>query len=393
MCSTSGLLSVKASKVPAEHSCDEMPNLDFLRAAAVVLVLLSHLISFEGYSDLGPFRLNWMGGLGVYFFFVHTCFVLMLSLERQWKGQGRLALYGSFLIRRIFRIYPLSIAAVVLIVAFRIPQAEMSPQHFSAASPSLSTIIANLMLVQGFGRSILGVMWTLPYEMAMYLFLPWLFLWLSPHKSIERMFLVWLISVLVGLMFLIHSGWTDGQYLLLYIPCFLPGVIAYQLQRTHRGRLPAFIWPAVVIGVVLLYLVKHNFMSDYRPKAWLVCLVIGVTAPFFSQIRTRWITRPAHLVAKYSYGIYLTHLFCIWLCLERLHDVLPRLMRLGLFAGFLVGLPLLLYHTLEEPMVAVGKRVSRRFEAITSRRKILTNPVLVIDNLGSNLAAQNNSSR
>src|SRR6516165_3118696 len=157
MCSTSGLLSVKASKVPAEHSCDEMPNLDFLRAAAVVLVLLSHLISFEGYSDLGPFRLNWMGGLGVYFFFVHTCFVLMLSLERQWKGQGRLALYGSFLIRRIFRIYPLSIAAVVLIVAFRIPQAEMSPHHFSAASPSLSTIIANLMLVQGFGRSILGV--------------------------------------------------------------------------------------------------------------------------------------------------------------------------------------------------------------------------------------------
>jgi peptidoglycan/LPS O-acetylase OafA/YrhL len=200
-----------------------------------------------------------MGGLGVFFFFVPTCFVLMLSLERQWKGQERIVLYGSFLIRRIFRIYPLSIAAVVLTVAFRIPQAWISPHHFSAASPNLSTIIANLMLVQRFGRSILGVMWTLAYEMAMYLFLPWLFLWLSVHESMERVFLVWLISVLAGLMFLVHSGWTDRQYLLLYVPCFLPGVIAYQLQRIHPGRLPAFMWPAVVIAVVPLIPCQTQF--------------------------------------------------------------------------------------------------------------------------------------
>ena len=59
-----------------------MPNLDFLRAVAVLLVLLSHLISYRDYAqDLGPLRLNWMGAVGVDFFFVHTCFVLMLSLR------------------------------------------------------------------------------------------------------------------------------------------------------------------------------------------------------------------------------------------------------------------------------------------------------------------------
>jgi hypothetical protein len=54
----SGLFSGKPSKVPAKDARDEMPNLDFLRAIAVVLVLLSHLISFEGYSGTIPAELD-----------------------------------------------------------------------------------------------------------------------------------------------------------------------------------------------------------------------------------------------------------------------------------------------------------------------------------------------
>ena len=369
MC-TPSLLSGASSNGPSEHASDEMPNLDFLRAVAVLMVLLSHLISYEDCADLGPFRLNWMGGVGVYFFFVHTCFVLMLSLERQWKGQGALQLFGSFMIRRIFRIYPLSITAVLLIIAFRLPQAGLSPRYFFAASPNLATIAANLMLVQGSGRSILCVMWSLPYEMGMYLFLPWLFLWLYLHTSVGRVFVVWLLSVLGGVTFLMYSGWPNREYFFLYFPCFLPGVIAYQLQRTRRGRLPALMWPAVVIVAVVPCLYRQNFLADYRLKAWLVCLLLGLAVPFFAQITNRWITRPAHLLAKYSYGVYLTHFFCIWFCFERLHAVLPRVVRLGLFAGLLAVLPLLFYHTLEEPLIRVGKRVSGRFEEITARSKI-----------------------
>ncbi|HKU23917.1 MAG TPA: hypothetical protein VJQ54_00520, partial [Candidatus Sulfotelmatobacter sp.] len=79
-------------------------------------------------------------------------------------------------------------------------------------------------------------------------------------------------------------------------------------------------------------------------------------------------------------------------CFERLHGVLPRVVRLGLFAGLLAGLPLLFYHTLEQPLILVGKRVSRRFEEITARSKICR-ASLLIDNLATTLAAQRNSSR
>ena len=70
-------------------------------------------------------------------FFVHTCFVLMLSLERQWKNQAPTELFSSLMIRRIFRIYPLSLCVVSLIVALRLPLAELNPGRFVAMPHSI----------------------------------------------------------------------------------------------------------------------------------------------------------------------------------------------------------------------------------------------------------------
>ncbi len=341
----------------------DIPNLDFLRAVAVMLVLFGHLVFYErGYRDIGPFRIDRIGSLGVLLFFVHTCFVLMLSIERQWKKQGPFQLFSSFMIRRIFRIYPLSSAVVLLIAAFRLPQAGATPGHFFGTPLSPGTIISNLLLVQGSGHWVLGMLWTLPYEMAMYLLLPWIFLYLLPNRSLWRAGAVWVVSVLAGILFREYSGWPNKDYFLLYIPCFLPGVIAYQLQRRPRRKLPALLWTGVIFSVLPLYIYEREVFGNFNFKNWLVCLVIGLAAPFFAQISTKWITLPSHLIAKYSYGIYLTHFFCIWLAFERLHYVLPRLARLALFATLVIVLPVLFYHFLEEPMITFGKRVAARFE-------------------------------
>lgn len=58
----------------------DLPNLDILRAVAVLLVLVDHSAKFFGGSfDL----LHPLGITGVYLFFTHTSLVLMFSLERQ----------------------------------------------------------------------------------------------------------------------------------------------------------------------------------------------------------------------------------------------------------------------------------------------------------------------
>jgi peptidoglycan/LPS O-acetylase OafA/YrhL len=349
------------------HASNDLPNLDFLRAVAVLLVLFGHLTYFLGRRDFGPLRTYWMGALGVKLFFVHTCFVLMLSLERLWKKQGAPELFASFMVRRIFRIYPLSIVVVLLVVAFRMPMAELHPSHFVGMPEHFGLVVSNLLLVQDSTHSILGPMWSLPYEMAMYLFLPWLFVFLYPNKSCLRISAIWLISVLVGIVFVFRIGRPTTEHFLPYVPCFLPGVIAYQLQRTHRPQLPAFLWPGVVSLGVLLFLWRQTFLSNDSFKSWFVCLLLGLAVPYFAQISTPWLAEPSRLVAKYSYSIYLVHFFCIWVSFDLLHYVLPRFVRLALFTTLILVLPVFFYRFLEEPMIRVGKRLADRTPALAGK--------------------------
>jgi peptidoglycan/LPS O-acetylase OafA/YrhL len=110
-----------------------IPNLDLLRACAVLFVLADHTLFSLGVRRIWASDMEWLGRLGVLFFFVHTCCVLMSSLERH-KGQG---LVWRFFVRRAFRIYPLSIVAVLL---------AMIPPH----APALRAAqwLSNLALVQ-----------------------------------------------------------------------------------------------------------------------------------------------------------------------------------------------------------------------------------------------------
>jgi peptidoglycan/LPS O-acetylase OafA/YrhL len=373
------------------YAADDLPNLDFLRTVAVLLVLFGHLTFFHGWVTIGPVSILPMGDLGVKIFFVHTCFVLMLSLERQWKNQGRSEFFVSFMVRRIFRIYPLSISAVLLVSAFRLPLAMIQPAHFVGIPIHLSNFISNLLLVQSdaHGPSILGPMWSLPYEMGMYVLLPFLFLSLYPNKSPVRIFVLWPISIMLCFALSFVSAQPETNIFLTYIPCFLPGVIAYQLQRTRRLTLPAFLWPGVVVTLVVMTLVllsrlKQSLVLNGRVdslvlngwirslilkgwvNSWGLCLALGLAVPFFSQISASWLVKTGHVIAKYSYGIYLTHYFCIWLVFERLHFLLPWIMRLALFAVLVTGLPVLFYYLLEEPMVSLGRRLATRSERITA---------------------------
>lgn len=100
------------------QSAGESTNLDILRATAVLCVVVGHFFA----SARLPFPTNWPF-FGVTLFFIHTSFVLMGSLARLeltgFTRPWRLAL--AFMIRRIFRIYPLSVLFVLLVPVFSIP--------------------------------------------------------------------------------------------------------------------------------------------------------------------------------------------------------------------------------------------------------------------------------
>src|ERR1700730_13549337 len=100
---------------------NDNPNLDLLRALAVSMVLVFHLLRYYGISTVHGTSLAYLGLGGVLFFFVHTSLVLMFSLERLQQQHRGFQLYCSFLVRRVFRIYPLSVVAITIIVLFHLP--------------------------------------------------------------------------------------------------------------------------------------------------------------------------------------------------------------------------------------------------------------------------------
>lgn len=138
----------------------ESPNLDVLRALAVMLVLVAHVvIRFVGTCRLDDNKrlllapiddtpavalafmsMNSLGALGVLLFFVHTSLVLLMSLERT-KSAG---LFTHFYMRRAFRIYPLALTCMVLVLAMRIP---MVPT-LDYVEHSWRDVVANAFLVQ-----------------------------------------------------------------------------------------------------------------------------------------------------------------------------------------------------------------------------------------------------
>ncbi len=341
-------------------------NLDFLRAVAVLLVLVGHLTVFHGRLDLGPLHLILMGTLGVMLFFVHTCLVLMHSLDRQWhryfqslpdKVSGGWIFFIEFMMRRCFRIYPLSVAVILLILLFRLPMTSISPGHFSGFTPDGGDIFANLFLVQNLSlrTPLLGPMWSLPYELQMYLFLPWLFLLLLPNRSLWRVAAAWLISLALALAVL---HFRPNSSLVLFLPCFLPGILAYQLQRRAQPRLPSFLWPFTVLVSASVFLLAKPGMNWL--EKWTICLIIGLAIPYFHQIANRWLVVSSHTIAKYSYGIYLTHFFSIWFAFEHLAGASMAL-KIATFIALAAGLPVLFYHLLEQPMIDLGKRLADRY--------------------------------
>lgn len=340
------------------------PNLDFLRAVAVLIVVIAHVTYFWGIVSIGRLGIMHLGIFGVYVFFVHTSLVLMLSLERQWNRWGRNAVFTRFMIRRCFRIYPLSILVLIFVLAFRIPQAMLTPGKWLAAEPTLWDIFSNFALIQNLTKSdsIIGVLWSLPYEMQMYLFLPWLFLLLRPSRTIWKCVIIWALSISAALLALHHPRRIPDMAL--FIPCFLPGVIAYQTLRKKCFRLPAFVWPFVVVAVTVLHLAAMNWAVKHGAEIrwgvrWASALILGFVVPRFYQISARWLVMISHAIARYSYGIYLTHTFAIWLAFERLAK-LPGIEKAVLFGITGIGLPVLLYHTVEEPMIRIGRRVVER---------------------------------
>jgi peptidoglycan/LPS O-acetylase OafA/YrhL len=337
-----------------------------LRSVAVAYVLADHSLKFLGHPTILGIDLQWVGKLGVMFFFVHTCMVLMMSLQRSKDGLSGAGLAGTFYLKRICRIYPLSIFAICCVLLFSIPSALIQgPFTIVGVTPSGRELILNILLLQNFyvlhATSIIAVLWSLPFEVQMYVFIPFLFLFLLHERRSAWLFAMWAAGM--GLLFLLRPH-------VIFLAHFMPGVIAYViLKRTSKQAVPSWVWPIFLACLTIVFLeARPSFITG-----GIACLVLGVALPNVQDIKWRSINMLTHTIAKYSYGVYLCHMFCLWFAFIYLHSLLFLVQGI-IFICAILTLPILLYKLIEEPWIRVGAALADQFVVRQSRVRSKTAP-------------------
>lgn len=342
---------------------DESANLDFLRSIAVLAVLADHIAGTFGVAQ--RHAAFWaLGRWGVLLFFVHTSLVLMMSMER--LGLEGKSLYRTFYIRRFFRIYPLSFAIVGAVLLVHIPETSWA-KAFNY--PDRGTILSNVLLCQNFtGRySLIGPLWSLPYEVQMYLLLPAIFLFLRKAKG-RALAGLWVAAVVLGLLQAWAAGTDQGRWLHVdrlgiaeFVPCFLAGVIAYQLLRRKKDTgQPFWLWVATIGLSGVIYLEWNARVGYVGYPEWVCCLLVGLMVAYCTESRLGGLNFVTHHVAKYSYGLYLGQVPVLWLAFVKLKNF-PLWLQWSVFILLIIGVPIGSYYLVERPFIRFGGAAASRF--------------------------------
>ncbi len=326
-------LGVEVKRQGAGHA--NYPHLDFVRSIAVMLVFIGHLLLSLGH----PYGSGTAAHFGVVVFFVHTCLVLFFSMERL----SREHFFLRFYVRRIARIYPLSIVAVLFVLLARFPPAPW----ILYSVPDWHAIVANILLIQNLTHheSIIRAMWSLPFEVQMYISLPVLFL-LHTRRRFSAL-AIWATGTLFSsALWLLPSD--EAATICQYVPCFCAGIVSYSMLGQKRSQ--RFSGLAVSLALTLIATVAAGHW--HVPLALLdgcaalaVALIIGRCSVLPASV-----ARVSATIAKYSYGIYLAHLPIMWFCFS------AGQRRWVTFACLSIIVPVALYHVIEHPFIKLGAR-------------------------------------
>lgn len=262
-----------------------LPGIQYLRGFAALYVVVYHL---NGDFD---FPLLAYGYLGVQLFFVISGFIITY-VHGQDRGVAKLK---KFFVRRFTRIYPAYwVALLPVLVLFLVIPGIGLDWHRAPLN-----IIQNFLLIQNPERSILGVAWSLVYEIMFYAIFG---LWVVGFGLPLR----WLLAGWAGLVAVVHwlaqplAGWI---FLDSYNSYFLAGCTLALIYPHIQRRLPLAYLLAALLLFVTAPFIDNGFWAIF-PTSILLCIVAMLYQP--RQPYRYWL-----VLGDASYSIYLTHLTII----------------------------------------------------------------------------------
>lgn len=341
-------------------------SLDYLRGLLAVSVMVYHYASWSG-VELGAATV--LGRLGVYA--VSTFYILSgLSLGLVYRGRinGRGDVF-AFVIKRVFRIFPLYWLTLCLAIALALVHSLTSGQAYA---PDGWRLFLNFSLLFGFVEPTAYLTtgaWSIGNEMVFYALFP-LILWVA-EKS--RWAFTVLLSLTIGIGFLFAYVWLDSSIPLadqwsVYINpfnqllLFVAGIaLAYmQPAQTTKGR---FIGALMLLTACAVFAAlpatgdQIVLVTGAMRLVFFALCVMAVGGIYLSRLSLRGGGMILSFLGEGCYSIYLLHPVVAGVVVgvgRKLGIAAPVGYDLAVPATLLVAW--MTYRWLERPMMLVGRR-------------------------------------
>jgi peptidoglycan/LPS O-acetylase OafA/YrhL len=351
------------SAVESKHRY--LPTLDGWRAIAITMVLLSHALTngsarngSGGFINLLSFRL---GTFGVMLFFAISGYLICTRLLVEEETYGFISL-RSFYVRRIFRILPAAytyLGIVALLSAagtITISHADLSRAAF---------FYSNYVEPKSW---FVGHFWSLAIEEHFYLLWPPILV-LAGRKH-AAWACVLMIFVSLALRFLAAQDLPEGAdlpgYTHLRLDAFMfPCILAILLRDARRANwfantMKPLIWLAVIAilaaGIALGMIVEEWRDPQRAVQAALLPVLIVTTVlrpkDWFARLLQ---LRPIEYLGRISYAVYL------WQQLVFGLGAKAGIWLTGAKVMLILILAIATNNWIEEPMIVVGRKISKRF--------------------------------
>jgi peptidoglycan/LPS O-acetylase OafA/YrhL len=305
--------------------------LDGIRGVAALAVVLHHL---------GVGQTVQIGHFAVMIFFVISGYCITASVEScRRSGAG----FREFMLKRLRRIYPPYILAIVFFAVTRWVKSARNPS-FEFKPPFLDWV-QNLTLTQWVStlfhptqwpaqnhKVFVAAFWSLNYEEQFYLVMG-LALVVASLSRVPIIISVLTVSI-VGLVWnwLIPGNWICGLFTEYWLHFALGSTLFYVLCRfTSKAHRAAFLIVIAVLGIACLSRVllhTANVLFDMRAMIELsflsaITLMLYFLRPLSRGISRLQLWRPFAALGAISYSLYLIHQFNLTLVDATAHKLLP----------------------------------------------------------------------
>jgi peptidoglycan/LPS O-acetylase OafA/YrhL len=355
-------MSVAASP---RRSWGRLDAVDILRGLAIFFVLMNHvnmrlwlakLPYTRGLPDQLVSSLVWNGQYGVQIFFAVSGFLIASTSLRRWGEPSRINL-RDFYALRFARIAPLLLLLLVVLSALHaagLRDFVVSQETGGLGRAWIAALTFHVNLLEarrGYLPGNWDVLWSLSIEEMFYLFFPLLCRLIGRGRGLVAVLVVFAVLGPFGRTLLAHGNdtWREYSYLGGMDAIALGCLTALMIGRIRPAR--RTLWIVGSLGIASLIFILG---FSLRSEAWglddsglnMTLVALGtcmiITAAAGIHWRSPRIATPLLSLGRYSYEIYLTHMFVVFALFNMFVSAGSRLRWVPvLFVGVIIAAGLL----------------------------------------------------